>query len=48
MGVVSELAVFAVDGNDEFEEEGGEVVENVFIFLCRGWWRSSKEKDGFG
>ncbi len=45
---MSEPEVFAVDGNDEFEEESGEVVENDFILFGQGWWQSSKEKDGLG
>ncbi len=42
------MEVFAVDGDNEFEEEGGEVVENDLVLFGRGWWRSLNLGHGVG
>ncbi len=36
-----------VDGDGEFEEEDGEVVENDFVLFGRSRWRSLNRGDGY-
>ncbi len=40
--------VFVVDCDEEFEEKGGEVVENDFVLFCWSWWRGSNGDCGYG